>query len=94
MAEYLANHDGPQRGWLGPWDHVRGNDRTEDGTLQMGRDGWFDEIGAFYDEHLKGTEPTTKYPAFSIQDSTGAWRAEDTWPTADPADLPPALPRD
>ncbi|WP_285106295.1 CocE/NonD family hydrolase [Promicromonospora sp. MEB111] len=83
MAEYLANHDGPQRGWLGPWDHVRGNDRTEDGTWKMGREGWFDEIGAFYDEHLKGTGPTTEYPAFSVQDSTGAWRAEDTWPAAD-----------
>jgi uncharacterized protein len=83
MEEYLANHEGEQRGWLGPWDHVRGNDRDEDGTLKMGREGWFDEIGAFYDEHLKGVEPTTEYPAFAIQDNTGTWRAEDTWPVAD-----------
>lgn len=83
MEEYLTNHEGPQRGWLGPWDHVRGNDRTEDGTLKMGREGWFQEIGAFYDEHLKGVEPKVDYPAYSIQDSTGAWRGEDTWPVVD-----------
>ncbi|GAA2228130.1 CocE/NonD family hydrolase [Promicromonospora sukumoe] len=83
MEEYLTNHEGPQRGWLGPWDHVRGNDRTEDGTLKMGREGWFDEIGAFYDEYLKGVEPTTDYPAYSVQDSTGTWRAEDSWPVVD-----------
>jgi predicted acyl esterase len=80
MAEYLANHEGPQRGWLGPWDHVRGNDRTEDGTLKMGRDGWFEEIGSFYDEHLKGVEPKTDHPAFAVQDNTGTWRGQDTWP--------------
>ena len=26
-AEYLQNDDGYQRSWLGPWDHVRGNER-------------------------------------------------------------------
>ncbi|WP_036961458.1 CocE/NonD family hydrolase [Promicromonospora kroppenstedtii] len=83
MAEYLTNHEGPQRGWLGPWDHVRGNDTNPDGPLKMGREGWFEEVGAFYDEHLKGVEPTTEYPAFAIQDSTGAWRGEDTWPVVD-----------
>ncbi|MFI9487818.1 CocE/NonD family hydrolase [Promicromonospora sp. NPDC052451] len=83
MAEYLANHEGPQRGWLGPWDHVRGNDRDPDGTLKMGREGWFDEIGAFYDQYLKGIEPTTGYPAFAVQDSTGAWRGQDTWPVVE-----------
>ena len=24
MQEYLDNHKGPQRGWVGQWDHVAG----------------------------------------------------------------------
>lgn len=80
MEEFLANHQGPQRGWLGPWAHVRGNDRWLDGRLEMGREGWFDEVMSFYDQYLKGIEPTVAYPAYVVQDSTGAWRAQDTWP--------------
>ncbi|TQL69661.1 hypothetical protein FB381_3573 [Nocardioides albertanoniae] len=80
MQEYLDNHEGVERGWLGQWDHVRGNERDQDGRLQMGRQGWFEEVMSFYDEHLKGTEPTTHHPSFAVQDSHGAWRAQDTWP--------------
>ncbi|GAB3451918.1 CocE/NonD family hydrolase [Actinophytocola sediminis] len=83
MQEFLDNHDGPQRGWLGPWDHVRGNERTEDDKLAMGREGWFEETISFYDQYLKGTEPAVDYPAYSVQDSTGTWRAQDTWPVVD-----------
>ncbi|WP_353650825.1 CocE/NonD family hydrolase [Nakamurella sp. A5-74] len=83
MQEFLANHQGPERGWLGQWDHVRGNDRTPDGQLEMGREGWFAEVMSFYDQYLKGIAPTSEYPAYSIQDSTGTWRAQDTWPAAD-----------
>ncbi|NGO10714.1 CocE/NonD family hydrolase [Streptomyces sp. HC44] len=83
MQEYLAGHQGTERGWLGQWDHVRGNERTEDGRLQMGRAGWFKEVMSFYDQHLKGIAPTTDYPAFAVQDSTGAWRSQDTWPLSD-----------
>ncbi|MBB4688342.1 CocE/NonD family hydrolase [Amycolatopsis jiangsuensis] len=82
VQEYLDNHQGPERGWLGPWDHVRGNDRVEDGRLAMGREGWFEETMSFYDRYLKGIEPSVRYPAYSIQDSTGKWRAQDTWPGA------------
>ena len=77
MQEFLDNHQGPQRGWLGPWDHWRGNDRAPDGRLQMGRERWFDEVLSFYDEHLKGIEPPVAYPNFAIQDSTGAWRTQE-----------------
>lgn len=82
MEEYLTNHEGPQRGWLGQWDHVRGNEVTSDGELAMGRKGWFTETMAFYDEYLKDIEPSVEYPAFAIQDSTGSWRGQDTWPEA------------
>lgn len=89
MDEYLANHRGTERGWLGQWDHVRGNERTQDGRLQMGRAGWFKEVMSFYDQQLKGIAPTTDYPDFAIEDSTGSWRSQDTWPVPDrSADVP------
>ena len=83
MEEFLANHQGPQRGWLGPWEHKRANDRNKDGRLEMGREGWFEEVMSFYDQYLKGIEPTVSYPAYVVQDSTGTWRAQDTWPVVD-----------
>ncbi len=83
MQAYLDNHEGPQRGWLGQWDHVRGNERTTDGRLAMGREGWFEEVMSFYDQYLKGTEPLVGYPNYAVQDSTGTWRAQDTWPVVE-----------
>ncbi|MFE9502466.1 CocE/NonD family hydrolase [Streptomyces anthocyanicus] len=83
MEEYLDNHRGPERGWLGQWDHVRGGDRVEDGRLAMGRAGWYDETLSFYDQYLKGTRPTVRYPAYAVEDSTGAWRAQRTWPVTE-----------
>jgi uncharacterized protein len=86
MQEFLDNHEGVERGWIGPWDHVRGNERLEpDGRLEMGREGWFEEVFAHYDEHLKGIAPTVEYPDFAVQDSTGAWRAQDAWPVVEQA---------
>ncbi len=83
MQEYLDNHRGPERGWLGQWDHVRGGDRTSDGRLAMGREGWYEETLSFYDQYLKGVRPTVRYPAYSVEDSTGAWRAQPTWPVTE-----------
>ncbi|WP_320773470.1 CocE/NonD family hydrolase [Streptomyces sp. CRN 30] len=83
MEEYLAGHKGPERGWLGPWDHVRGGDRVGDGRLAMGREGWYDEALSFYDQYLKGIKPSVRYPAYSVEDNTGAWRAQKTWPVVD-----------
>lgn len=83
VQEFLDNHQGPQRAWLGQWDHIRGNETGPDGRLLTGRAGWVDEVVAFYDQYLEGAGPTTAHPAFAVQDSTGAWRAEDTWPVVD-----------
>jgi putative CocE/NonD family hydrolase len=83
MQEYLDNHRGPERGWLGQWDHVRGGDRVGDGRLAMGREGWYEETLSFYDQYLKGARPTVRYPAYSVEDSTGAWRAQRTWPVVE-----------
>ncbi|WP_077799922.1 CocE/NonD family hydrolase [Streptomyces sp. JHA26] len=83
MEEYLDNHRGPERGWLGQWDHVRGGDRVGDGRLAMGREGWYDETLAFYDQYLKGVRPSVRYPNYAVEDSTGAWRAQRTWPVTE-----------
>lgn len=80
---YLDHHEGVERGWLGPWEHVRGNEVGDDGKLRMGREGWFDEVMRFYDEHLRGVEPTVEDPPFLVEDSRGEWRAQDSWPAAD-----------
>ena len=95
LQEYLANHTGYERGWLGPWEHVRGNetcasgdsstgcDDSNVGRLKMGRAGWFDEVMRFYGRYLKGETPTVADPPFAVQTNDGTWRAEKQWPPAD-----------
>ncbi|MEV6494815.1 CocE/NonD family hydrolase [Actinoplanes sp. NPDC051633] len=80
MEEYLDNHHGLERGWLGQWEHVRGNERNSEGRLLMGRAGFFDEVMRLYDRYLKGIKPQVNDPAFAIEDNTGQWRAQPTWP--------------
>jgi len=82
-AQYLQNHTGYERAWLGPWEHVRGNETDESGRLKMGRAGWFDEVMRFYDRFLKGTAPTVDDPPVAVQTNDGVWRAEQQWPPAD-----------
>ncbi|MGH3368190.1 MAG: CocE/NonD family hydrolase, partial [Nocardioidaceae bacterium] len=82
IEQYLDNHRGVERGWLGQFEHVRGNDRDANGRLLMGRAGWFDEVMRFYDKHLRGDDPTVTDPAYALEDSLGAWRAQPTWPFA------------
>ena len=77
-VDYYEALAGPKRMWIGWWDHVRGNDRVGD-RLAMGRQGFFDEVLRFYDEHLRGG-PAAKDPSVLAQTSTGAWTAHDTWP--------------
>jgi uncharacterized protein len=82
-AQYLNNHGGYERAWLGPWEHVRGNETDESGRLKMGRAGFFDEVIRFYDRFLKGTTPAVQDPPVAVQTNDGKWRAEDVWPPAD-----------
>jgi pimeloyl-ACP methyl ester carboxylesterase len=82
-AQYLENHGGYERAWLGPWEHVRGNDRDENGRLKMGREGFFDEVMRFYDQFLKGSDPAVQDPPVAVQTNDGRWRAEQSWPPAD-----------
>jgi predicted acyl esterase len=83
LAQYMHNHTGYERAWLGPWDHVRGNERDESGRLKMGREGFFDEVVRFYDRFLKGTTPSVQDPPVAVQTNDGRWRAEEQWPPAD-----------
>jgi putative CocE/NonD family hydrolase len=95
VQEYLRNHTGDERGWLGPWEHVRGNERCASGDgstgcdssnvgrLKEGRAGWFDEVMRFYGNYLKGEAPTVADPPFAIQTNDGKWRSEAQWPPAD-----------
>jgi putative CocE/NonD family hydrolase len=80
MEEYLDNHHGVERGWLGQWEHVRGNETNEQGQLLQGRAGFFAEVMRFYDRYLKGIKPAVHDPAYAIEDNTGEWRAQPTWP--------------
>jgi uncharacterized protein len=95
LQEYLANHTGYERAWLGPWEHVRGNERcgSDDGStgcddsnvgrLKMGRAGWFDEVMRFYGHYLKGKTSAVNDPPFAVQTNDGVWRSEKQWPPAD-----------
>jgi len=82
IEQYLDNHHGRERGWLGQWEHVRGNDTDANGRLLQGRAGWFDEVMRFYDQYLRGVRPSVTDPAYAIEDSLGHWRAQPTWPVA------------
>lgn len=83
MERYLRNHIGPEHGWMGPWDHVRGNEVDGNGHLQQGRAGFFDEVMRFYDLYLKGVRSSVTDPTYAIQDNFGAWRAQKSWPDVD-----------
>jgi predicted acyl esterase len=83
MEAYLDNHTGYERAWLGPWEHVRGNESDESGRLKMGRQGWFDEVMRFYDRFLKDAAPSVGDPPIAVQTNDGVWRSEAQWPPAD-----------
>ena len=95
LQEYLDNHTGYERAWLGPWEHVRGNERcarsdsstgcdaSNVGRLKQGRAGWFPEVMRFYGRFLKGEAPAVSDPPIAVQTNDGAWRAEKQWPPAD-----------
>jgi predicted acyl esterase len=82
-AQYMQAHEGYERAWLGPWDHVRGAEKNENGRLLMGRKGWYGEVMRFYGRFLKGEKPAVQDPPIAVQTNDGKWRAEKKWPPAD-----------
>ncbi len=87
LVETMQAVQGPRRAWLGMWNHVRGNETDANGAPITGREGWFDEVMRFYDEHLKGIVPAQRDPAVVVQSSDGRWRREATWPPAQPTNV-------
>ncbi len=79
------------RVWYGQFDHARaweknvsGSTPSGDGTRwQTGRSDFMDQLMRFFDEHLKGIEPTVDDPTVEVQDILGRWRSEKSWPPAD-----------
>jgi hypothetical protein len=90
VVDFFEALAGPKRLWIGWWDHVRGNDKAGN-RLAMGREGFFDEVMRFYDEHLKDIAPEVADPDVLAQDSNGKWRTEPTWPPRDVTVLRPQL---
>ncbi|MDX6640645.1 MAG: uncharacterized protein QOF12_1656 [Solirubrobacteraceae bacterium] len=94
-AQFLQAHAGYERAWMGPWEHVRGNETCASGDsstgctasnvgrLKEGRHGWFDEVMRFYGQFLKGETPAVQDPPIAVQTNDGKWRAEQSWPPAD-----------
>ena len=78
LQTLLQNRKAPTRGWLGMWNHIRGNDTDENGTPKIGRRGFFTEVMDFYDHYVKGT-PSKGHPNFIIHTNTG-WRSQAAWP--------------
>jgi uncharacterized protein len=79
---FFNNVSGPKRAWFGQFEHDRGNDMVGE-RLATGREGWFDEVNRFLDEHLKGEKPKERDPAVVVQSNDGRYRADDQWPPAD-----------
>ncbi len=86
LTELLHDLNGPVTGWLGMWDHVRGNDTDRTALMgrlsersSTGRTDYFSQVARFYDYYLKGrgTAPT----GFYVQDNTASWRVQAKWPT-------------
>jgi predicted acyl esterase len=80
------NLTGPNRGWFGQWNHVRGTDK--DGNRYLaGRTTFVEETMRFLDHHVKGLPladaPTDKDPRIVVNAFDGKWRAEERWPPSD-----------
>ncbi|GED96212.1 CocE/NonD family hydrolase [Gordonia crocea] len=85
LVDLLRNVSGPVTGWLGMWDHVRGNDTDRSAMMghatdrsSTGRTDYLDQVAAFYGHYLKGEGP--RPTGFYVQDNTGSWRVQNQWP--------------
>jgi hypothetical protein len=85
--DFYNGMKGPKRAWLGQWDHVRGNDKDENGRLLMGRRSWFEESIRFFDRYVAGKSsaqaPVHKDPPVATEGGDGVWRSEAAWPPPD-----------
>jgi predicted acyl esterase len=67
-----------QQLWIGQWQHVwPGQDQI------IGRDGFLEAIGRFFDQTLKDQPSSVSDPKVIVQQADGRWRTEQQWPPAD-----------
>src|SRR3954454_21290255 len=75
-AQYLQNPTGYERAWLGPWEHVRGNEPEERARQKMARAGCFDDVFLFSAHSQRAPPPPAPAPPIAVQTNDGRWRAE------------------
>jgi uncharacterized protein len=83
------------RAWFGQWNHVRGTDvrggaqfvsGQRDDQFVVGRAGFHEEALDWLDHYLRGEAfeyAANEQNVVEVQDNTGAWRAEHTYPAPD-----------
>ncbi len=84
--DFLNGLTGPNRAWLGQFDHVRGWETTADGErIHTGRAVFVEEMMRFLDHFVKfGRQTAIRHdPPVAVQDNLGRYRAEDSWPPTD-----------
>jgi len=87
---------GPRRGWFGQYSHRRPQDKKEDGSSQVGREGFIDEAMRWMDRYVKGVPADQARveddPGVEVQDGgSKKYRAEPVWPPADAVPLRASL---
>lgn len=81
--DFFNGLKGPNRAWFGQFDHVRGwEQNVANGDYHVGRSVFVAEMMRFFDHHLKGSS-VAHDPAVAVQDATGRYRAEPSWPPPD-----------
>ena len=95
LAQYMRNHAGYQRSWLGPWEHVRGAetckegdistgcDDTNIGRLKMGRAGLLRRGGALLRPLPQGRRSPSPTPSTRCRPTTASGAPRPHWPPSD-----------
>ena len=82
-AQYLDNHAGPERAWLGPWEHVRGNETDELRPPEDGPRGLLRRGHALLRPVPQGHAPAVAGPAGRRADQRRQVARRAGWPPAD-----------
>jgi uncharacterized protein len=88
FLDVYSHLTGPKRAWFGQYSHVRPQDKKEDGSSVVGREGFIDEAMRWMDRYVKGVPAAEARveddPAVEVQDGgVKRYRAEASWPPAD-----------
>ena len=84
-AQYLQNHTGYERAWLGPGSTCAATRPTRAAASRWAARAGSTRSCASTTSFLKGVTPTVADPPVAVQTNDGKWRAEQSWPPADSA---------